>query len=346
MIDLFDPKDTRSVIADWVELTALASSRGIASWADLVRSQQVRDDADHVVERDDVSGEDLDGEITDSRVEELAFDVGGELQYRAETLGQFYPFEFSLVRSKWTLRRRSVQAEGTMSAALTYTTCLLISGFRRRMLQSPNTAHTNTIADCMQRLSHLVAAEIVGGHAHWFGWPRPDSTTTMRAGLEALVEKFGQGVIKADDPEWASGYEKDGGVDIVAWRRFRDGRPGSVVVYGQVASGLDWPDKPISAESLKAKFNDWFVNEPSVHYLPATFIPFMQHDDCVPRKSQSYEQVMMGKARQNEIMHGLVIDRLRLCELAAEAEERRQASAAQDAAVREWVDASLGVAVA
>lgn len=346
MIELFEPKATRSVMADWVELTALTAAHGTASWGDLVRSQQVRDDADHRVEHDDVSGEDLDGEITDSQYENLTAEVGDELQFRSDSLGVLYPFEFSVIRGRWTLSARPIPQAGDTSACLTYKTCLFISGFRRGLLRSPSKEHTAAISDCMQRVAYLVAGELVGGDAHWFGWPRPDSTTTMRTGLERLIERLRHGVIKVADPEWTSGHEKDAGVDIVAWRSFLDGRPGSLVLYGQVASGLDWTEKPVSPDFLKAYFNDWFIDEPAAHYVPATFIPFMQHDNCKPRVGQSFESAAAGKARQNEILHGLVIDRLRLCELADAAEAVHAAKLSDEQAVNEWFATSLELAAA
>lgn len=346
MIELFEPKASRSVMADWVELTALIAAHGTASWGDLVRSQQVRDEADHRVERDEISGEDLDGEITDSRYEDLASEVGDELQFRSDSLRELYPFVFAVVRGRWTLTVRPTPEGGDTSAFLTYKTCLFISGFRRSLLRSPSKEHTSAIADCMQRVAYLVAGEVVGGDAHWFGWPRPDSTTTMRTGLEKLVERLRHGDIKVKDPEWTSGHEKDAGVDIVAWRSFLDGRPGSLVLFGQVASGLDWTEKPVSPDFLNAYFNDWFIDQPSAHYLPATFIPFMQHDNCKPRSGQSFEDAAAGKARQNEILHGLVIDRLRLCELADAAEAGRAAKLSDERAVNEWFATSLQLAAA
>lgn len=346
MIELFAPKATRSVMADWVELGALSASRASASWADLLRAVQLPDDADHGIDTENPSGEALEEEITGAAYESLLGDVADELRYRASTLGDNYPFLLRARSGKWSLQLRDVQSSSGSSAHLVYKTCLLISAFRHNMLRSPDYDHARQMSDCMQRVAYFVAGEVIGGEAHWFGWPRPDSTTTMRTALEALLVKLKHGAVKLDDPDWTNGHEKDAGIDVVAWRSFRDGKPGSLVLYGQVASGLDWTSKPVTGEFLKAYFNDWFVDEPTSHYMPATFIPFMQHDSCRPKKGQTYERAMHGGARRDEITHGLVIDRMRLTELAVGAEARRGESLAADSAVQQWFAASMRMASA
>ncbi len=333
-------------MADWVELSALSASRGSFSWAEFLRAVQLPDDPDHGVDNENASGEGLEEEITGAESEKLLGDVADELRYRADALDDNYPFVFRVRNGKWSIEVQEEQEPSRSSAYLVYKTCLLISAFRHGMLRSPNSEHAKQMSDCMQRVAYFVAGEVIGGDAHWFGWPRPDSTTTMRNALVALLAKLKQGTVKTEDPDWTSGHEKDAGIDVVAWRSFRDGKPGSLVLYGQVASGLDWINKPVTGEFLKAYFNDWFIDEPTSHYIPATFIPFMQHDNCRPKRGQAYEAAMHGRARKDEIVHGLVVDRLRLSELAVGAEARCRVLLGEDPAIKQWFEVSMRLAAA
>jgi hypothetical protein len=65
------------------------------------------------------------------------------------------------------------------------------------------------------------------------------------------------------------------------------------------------------------KFLDWFVTHPSRFYLPAIFIPFVQHHNFEPVKAEAYDIAVRDYCRRTEITHGLVIDRLRIVELIA-----------------------------
>lgn len=347
MLALFGSGASRCVKADWAELSAIVSKRGVLSSSDLVRACGLPDDSDHVTVADGLTRDPWEGEIAPLSEDEAVQDVGEELAFRAETLGEDYPFEISFSAEKWKLQLKADTLHAPPSAWIAYRLCLLISGFRLDLIATDNQSHVRSSADCMQRLAMFTVEEAIGGgDSYWFGWPRPDGTKTMRAALSVFVDKIGFGVLKGDDPAWSKRREKDGGVDVIAWKKFRDGRPGALVLYGQVASGKDWDTKPIFNEELKASFNDWFATPPTSHYITATFIPFMQNEESACIVGRTYDEIVADEARQQEIRHGLLIDRLRIVELASGAEIRKNRSLHNDSVIGPWLTQSIEIATA
>lgn len=330
-IELFETAATRSIMADWVEASVFCTGYPVSS-ADVTRTGSIRDEPVNGSEYDEEADEYLDAEILDSGAQEVVDSVWRELEYRSRTLGDAYPFEMvTNADGSWLLRSASRERRGA-GARSTYLTCLLIAAMRRKILPKAKKDWDPALRDSydvlkkmapdvFQRVSYLTGGALIGGTAYWFGWPRPDNTPKLRDALEALVGKIKHAKIKSVDPEWTNSAEKDGTVDLVIWSPFLDGHYGSVVVFGQVASGANWHDKPINAY-IKGHFSDWFEDDPSIHYIPAMFMPFMIHEEATPRGALSFEQVARGYARQYERDFGVVLDRMRLTELALRAETR------------------------
>jgi hypothetical protein len=82
------------------------------------------------------------------------------------------------------------------------------------------------------------------------------------------------------------------------------------------------------------------------YYLPAIFIPFPQHHDCTGRKDAAFEAVAASEAWLREQEFGLVVDRLRIAETAAQGLGVRDATARQAIvdAVEKWITAALEAA--
>jgi hypothetical protein len=91
---------------------------------------------------------------------------------------------------------------------------------------------------------------------------------------------------------------KDGGVDVVAWRPFRDGRTGFIVILCQCTVQQDWPPK--SKDVIANQWRGWidFGGDP----VTALAIPF-----AIGPSFDRWDE-------QRRIVD-MVLDRLRLCEL-------------------------------
>jgi hypothetical protein len=272
------------MFADWIELLALASPRRSASRADIIRLISKQADIEHGIEADPDTGEGLEAEILESASFQLGDNVADELAFRAQTLDVSYPFELTMRAETWSIEVRPTTLE--KPAARVYVFCLLISALRDRRL-----AGGAIIAEAkedftrlFQNVSYLAAIRLMGNSGMSFGSPRPDGSTFLEA-IEEFITAFGIGEPRSQFLPSSMRKEKDEGVDVIAWRSFADGRPGQMLLLGQVASGHDWPDKPVAP--AVGKFLDWFVTHPSRFYLPAIFIPFVQQSATIAAEPRS-----------------------------------------------------------
>ena len=182
--------------------------------------------------------EKLEEEILQSKSELWASDVREELAIRSANLGVAYPFELVDTGSTWRL---VYQGQPDRHDHLFYSCCLLITARRHGLIMHD----VPEMDKVLQVIAYLVAGRIVEGKAYWFGYPRPDQIGKMAEAVKELLRRIGFESPALVPPVWSVGTENDGGIDVVAWRNFGDCLPSRVVVYGQVASGKNWEDKPV-----------------------------------------------------------------------------------------------------
>ena len=341
------PTDTRSKLCDWIEVNCLASQRRTASRAELLGLFDLLSDADaHDLERDTVTGEDLESEILEDQRALLADGVLDELQYRADTLHSSYPFTVHTRGQQWRLSRKlpTDGSEEERVAQECYVFCLLTSAIRDRSIEGVDLPPlTRSMAIHFQSISAEAAADVVGGEAISFGFPRPTGDG-FRPALQTLSERLNLGRPLEAVPLWSNGAEKDAGIDVIAWRDFSDLRPGKLVLLGQVASGNNWTEKSVKSDT--PHFLSWFSERPMEHYIPAIFIPFPQHHLCSGKDDAAFEAVAKAQAWLREQEFGLVIDRLRIVGAAARQMFRRppQEVPLMMQGVSTWITDTLGVA--
>lgn len=326
MIKAFTPTDSRARIADWVELQALISPKpSKVTSARLVRAVKiiddpVRDEDDEDREGDVELDEDLRGDrgILNTVDENLSLRVFEELEFRREVLGRDYPFELDVSGQHWHLTRRDrplLTPDGF--SHLFYAAALLVTAVKYEYLTIPKDHELlKFMPELMQVMAVLAAAEYVNGDVYWMGWPRPDETSKFLDALKTLISRLSVGRLISSNPAFDPAIVKDGSVDLIAWRSFKDGKPGKTVLYGQVASGKNWRSKPLHA-SIDPNFVGWFQNGPTSERLLSMFIPFMQHEDCKPTKQQVYNELLIARAEKDERSMGIIFDRLRITELAS-----------------------------
>lgn len=316
-IDSPRPDGTRSELADWLEVSSLTGpNRGVGR-AELFGLPDANRDDTRTIETDPETEELLETDILGSEASEISGDIFEELLFRARTLANGYPFALSGREPHWLLRpHAATTSDGkTTSAQAVYKFCLLASAIRDGIIHG---AAAEKLAAGIPRLFQAVAteaaADVLGGESISFGWPRPDGTAFVPA-LQNLTARMGMGALAAETPLWSRGREKDAGVDIIAWRGFADGRPGKLVLFGQVASGRNWPDKSVKVDI--PRFLSWFSKPPAKHCIPAIFIPFPQHHACAGRRDTAFDMVAAAEAWLREQEVGLVIDRMRIVGAAA-----------------------------
>ncbi|MFT4234333.1 MAG: hypothetical protein QM607_04955 [Microbacterium sp.] len=335
-------KSTRSLAADWVELQVLVTDHGIGE-QQLLRSQSPQAEPEHGDALTSLDLEPVDEEILEPENDELSERVGDELAYRERVLGSRYPFELVSQYGKWVLRRRTATTDSEKAAHDCYVACLLISAMHSPLLPIESTHQlVQKSEQVMQIESYLGAAELLGGKAYWFGFPRPDHSGMLLA-IQKLVAAMGLGEAPAKRPDGLSAHAADGTVDIVVWRPFLDAQPGAVVAYGQVASGRNWESKPIKS-FIDGHFHPWFVKPPSHKHVELLFVPILQHHKLDEPRDRDFWEIAREQARLREMDYGVVIDRLRLTELMALAQENDRYPddhGLHQAAASEWREAAL-----
>ncbi len=306
-------KSTRSVGADWVELQVLVTGREVGE-QQLLRSRTPQSEPGHGDALTDIDLEPVDEEILETQNDELSERVHDELSYREGVLADLYPFQLAAQHGKWVLRRREIVEQSAQAAHDCYVNCLLISAMHSELLPITSSHRLFLMsAQVMQIESYLAAAEILGGKAYWFGFPRPNHSNMLNA-IQDLVAAMGLGEAPQQRPPGLSANAADGTVDIVVWRPFLDGRPGAVVAYGQVASGRNWKSKPIKS-FIDGHFLPWFVKPPSHKHVELLFVPIPQHHELDEASGKDFWNLAREEARLRENDYGVVIDRIRVTEL-------------------------------
>ena len=309
------PQDTRSRLADWLELETLVRPRRVATRSDVLRLYDFIEDDGHELEIDEVTGEELETEVLEHGRSECADEVLAEIEHRAETLDDDYPFDFDLERQQWRLSLASPAQDVRIRAARTcYLFCLLTSAVRDGRISGNTASIQQPMANHFQAIATDAAAGVLNGQAISFGFPRP-SGLGFRPALADASRKMRLGTPLESPPLHSNGQEKDAGIDVIAWRDFRDGRPSKLVLLGQVASGHDWKEKSVKNDTYR--FFDWFSQRPTEHCIPSIFIPFPVHHECGAQAGVAFEDIAIANAYHFERGFGIIVDRLRIVEAAA-----------------------------
>lgn len=309
------PQDTRSRLADWLELETLIRPRGVATRSDVLRLYDFIEDAGHELEIDEATGEELEREILEHDRAECADEVLAEIEHRGQTLEADYPFDFELARQQWRLSIAEPVQDARVRAARTcYLFCLLASALRDKRISGNTVAVQQPMANHFQAIATDAAAGVLNGQAISFGFPRP-SGLGFRAALVEAGRQMRLGTPLETPPLHSNGQEKDAGIDVIAWRDFRDGRPSKLVLLGQVASGHNWRGKSVKNDTYR--FFDWFSQRPAEHYISSLFIPFPLHHECQAQSGAAFEDVAVDYAYHLERGFGIIVDRLRIVETAA-----------------------------
>jgi hypothetical protein len=343
---LSPPDNNRSyaVAADWLELLALSKASGIASSEDLSEAADILFDP---AAEDDLASNDYNPDIVNHETETAMDAIFDEVGFRADCLGEKYPFRASFSERRLRLERKALDTDQTLVAAHNiYVTCLLMSCVRFNLLDIKSAGVSeNDIGDHFQILATAAAAGYVGGDAYLFGHPRPDQTSMLDA-VGKLTNLINAGVPSQTRPAGTSVAAKDGGIDVVAWRDHIDRRPSKAVLFGQCASGKNWPGK--SVLGYANDFRQYFERFLSHHWLPALFVPFQIYAEKERAHALKTELDRSAFYLAQEGSMGVIIDRLRLVHWASAIWDQLPAAANEAlsdvTAIWNWRDQALGAA--
>ncbi|CAD1788706.1 hypothetical protein XSP_001033 [Xanthomonas euroxanthea] len=288
--------------ADWMEMKAILGPKDRLSFTDIERAWEANRESE---DQDPGGGFEQFDEWLNARVMII--------QRRIELLGESYPFEFS---DDDTALRFKGDAEIADGEAV-YLLCLFLSVARDTSVFVDPIPITPWMRDAFQACSGWAAAGSIDGSSYVFGWPRVDGSDFQVALHDVFVTLMADGEIvpHSNAPAGSAGREKDAGIDVIAWKERIDKSSGKLNLFGQVASGANWRDKPISPY-IDALQKNWLASPWIIPPQPAMFIPF----SIVPlfgatyREQVRYFSAMYGSIFYREILpayaaRGLLLER-------------------------------------
>lgn len=265
--------------ADWLEMKAILAPHGKASFVDIERAWEANRLSE---DTDPAGGEEQFDEWLNERI--------AIMERRRELLGGAYPFEFS----DNDTALRFIGSANVADGKAVYLLSLFLSVAPSTSIFEEKVPITPWMRNAFQVCSGWAASGAIEGSSYVFGWPRSDETSFLQALRLVFVDLMADGEVlpRNNAPAGASRREKDGGIDIVAWKERLDRASGKIHLFGQVASGADWRDKPISPY-VDALSRQWLL-QPWIHPpVQAMFIPF----SIIPTGGASYtEQVRFFSA--------------------------------------------------
>lgn len=267
--------------ADWVEIKLLSTNGEPLYYSSLERVWEARREA-----------EDVNYEGSDGSFDDWLNLVCQQIQDRADSLGQAYPFGFV---EDDTGFRLVCGLEELGRGQIIYLYCLMLSSLEEsNIFEDAPFPITNRMRDLFQACAAWAAGGVVTGNAYAFGWPRPDGSPFLDALKTVFHNHVQEGIVRPVAPQGASGREKDGGVDVIAWTGRVDRSPGRIYLVGQVASGKNWKEKSVR-EYIDSLHDNWFDRKPPSTAIPAMFIPHcIKPNDCAISAQVAFDMARYG----------------------------------------------------
>lgn len=275
-------------LADWAEAIVLIENRRAISRADLRRRSRSAD-------------------TTDVELDLLV----REIESRSEWAPELYPFRTDGSRIRLLADIDSVWYEYLLMASLTEAPFRKTKKFAR--VEYPLDALTTEA---------LISLLGPSANSIQFAWPSgPDRPTRFPDAIKWLASLLGL-------PEGAGHrppQKKDGGVDVVAWRQYRDSRNAYSIVLAQTT--LQMKFAPKARDIVPNQWNAWIGF--SVDPVRALVVP---------------HAIAAGDDGWNDAQYSvhLIIDRFRMCELLEGRDLNRLTlhdGTALNAHMRAWVQA-------
>ena len=252
-------------LADYAELRAITAKDRNSSLQDLV--QDLKRSGTAIEGEEDLDDDEIP-EPSDKMVEPFrtaAEEAFAELDDRSVACGAGeagYPF---------ALLARALQARQAPDDSI-YLFLLLLSKYGKD--SGPKKSHPEQLFEdiCTRAAAAYFGGGALAGQALRFGHPRKGLPSNFRAALDAVCRQIGDGASHEAPPR--RGVHKDGNLDIVCWRPFPDKRHGTLLGFGQCATGWnEWRSK--AGELQPQSFMSKFMREPfSVPPARLFFVPW------------------------------------------------------------------------
>jgi len=294
---------SRESQADWLELCVLQSSSKKISVREYIRDLGIGGTADAVDLSAEPSGIPID---EDDTYESIGDDTFAEINERFEACGGAdgaYPFEI--------VGQNVLQMRADMATSA-YVFMMLLSRFGKDAGPSRSKGAELFESLCAEAIrNYLGAVKSPGGQSidtHSkscvFGFPRRVLPSGFADAVDELCVELREGIGHRVRPKLPD--QKDGKLDIVAWKTFPDLREGKLIAFAQCATGQDWNEKITELPDVDRWCSYWMQDSPAV--LPIRAF-------CVPHRIE-FKQWL-----QTAWYGGVLFDRCRIGYLSANIDE-------------------------
>jgi hypothetical protein len=224
LLEISSAGDSITDHADWLELTAVIEADGNAAPEDLARA---------IIQA---------GNISEDRARSFAQDALLELQDRIASCdgrGATSRYPFRLDRRKNLLIRKN-KTKRVQRTELLYLFLLVVT--RADMSATQRQVSGRDPTSIFERIGGEVLRSFWGRQSRYadsrvFG-TATRGLGTFRNKIDGLCRDIGEG--RGWKPRALSPGAGDGGLDVVAWRRFADDRPGGLIGFAQCKTGVNW----------------------------------------------------------------------------------------------------------
>jgi len=247
------PDKSTTKLTDWIEINILLDADKSASAQDLKYSLQRELEVE-------------DDQIDEAASDQLVGQVFNEIESRQKAAKAGYPFKLA-IGSK--IKKKSGNGK-----YLPYIFCLLLSYFGPSNEGICPDWKTNKMAKKFEELSAnaieaFLRNEIFSTSVKVFGYPRKwggkNANPRFVLALDRICRESGE--MESRGRKKAK-MAQDGGLDVIAWRRFPDGLRGGIVFAAQCGIGKNWDTKLHAVDH----FFNWFLMDP-IKKLQGIFIP-------------------------------------------------------------------------
>jgi hypothetical protein len=214
------------IYTDWLEISAWAQKDAQISRQDVISVFTIGEEAEQP------------GDIS-SGAEEKVSQIWYEIKTRISHLKEAYPFVLSENEESFFYRKKEVN--------LAYIFCLLVSYYGLSYLMKANTSKGSNL---FEGLCTYVARKYISDDlgesgdlqfgALRYGWER--KKRPILKAVDELINRLGEGrnkVSKITIGQKIVADGGDGGLDVVAWKKFQDKRMGYLFFFGQCATAKD-----------------------------------------------------------------------------------------------------------